>query len=195
MAEAFDPARTAILAMDCQAGLVAVYTGTEADAFTQRAAAVLRAGRAAGMTVIHVRIGFRKGLPEASNRNRLLAAIKASPQHQKLFEGELGAIHPGLGPEPGDIVVVKHRISAFTGTDLPIILRAQEIDTLILFGIATSGAVLSTLTDASDADFRLVVVSDCCADTDADLHRTLLHSLFPQRASVMTSTAFIAITG
>jgi len=50
------------------------------------------------------------------------------------------------------------------------ILRAKEIDTLVLFGIATSGVVLSTLLDASDADYRLIVVKDCCLDNDADVH-------------------------
>ena len=36
------------------------------------------------------------------------------------------------------------------------ILRAREIHTIVLFGIATSGVVLSTLLLASDADYRLV---------------------------------------
>jgi hypothetical protein len=38
--------------------------------------------------------------------------------------------------------VVKRRVSAFARTDLETILRAREVDTLILFGIATSGVVL-----------------------------------------------------
>jgi nicotinamidase-related amidase len=42
------------------------------------------------------------------------------------------------------------------------LLRANEIETIILFGIATSGVVLSTLLQASDADYRLVVIADCC---------------------------------
>jgi len=47
---------------------------------------------------------------------------------------------------------------------------AKEIETIVLFGIATSGVVLSTLLEASDADYRLVVIEDCCADLDAELH-------------------------
>ena len=57
------------------------------------------------------------------------------------------------------LVVTKHRVSAFAGTDLEMILRAGEIDTLVLTGIATSGVVLSTLLDAADADYRLAVVN------------------------------------
>ena len=44
------------------------------------------------------------------------------------------------------------------------ILRANDIDTLVLYGIATSGVVLSTLLEAADADFRLAVIEDGCAD-------------------------------
>ena len=50
------------------------------------------------------------------------------------------------------------------------ILSASGIDTLVLFGIATSRVVLSTLLEASDADHRLIVIEDCCADLDSALH-------------------------
>jgi nicotinamidase-related amidase len=186
----FDVAHTALVAMDCQAGIVSIYAKPQEE-FVERASSVLRAARSAGMPVIQVQVGFRPGLPEVSDRNKLFAAIKSSSQHQKLFEGAAGAIHPKLGPEPGDIVVTKHRVSAFAGTDLSMLLRAMEIDALILFGIATSGVVLSTLLEACDADYRIVVIADCCADLDAELHGTLLNRLFPQRAGVMTASDFV----
>ena len=184
-----DVAHTAVLAMDCQAGIVSVYA-KPAEEFIERAAGVLKAARNAGMLVIHVQVGFRPGLPEVGERNKLFAAVKASPEHQKFFEGPSGAIHPALGPEPADVVVTKHRISAFTGTDLDMILRAHEINTLILFGIATSGVVLSTLLDACDADYNPIVISDCCADIDAELHRALIEKLFPRRGEAVTAADF-----
>ena len=186
---AFYPAHTALVGMDCQTGVVSVYAKPPGE-FVARAAGVLAAARKAGMTVIQVRVSFRPGLPEVSSRNKLFGAIKSSVPHQKFFEGSSGAIPPALGPEPSDIVILKHRISAFTGTDLDLILRAKEIDTLVLFGIATSGVVLSTLLDASDADYRLAVISDCCADLDAELHGALIQRLFPQRADVLTAADF-----
>jgi len=185
----FYPAHTALLGMDCQTGLVSIYAKPQ-EPFFDRCSSVLRAARKAGMPVIHVKVGFRPGLPEVTTRNRLFASIKSSPQHQKLFEGEAGAIQPCLGPEPDDIVVTKHRISAFPGSDLQMILRAKEIDTLVLFGIATSGVVLSTLLKACDADYRTVVIADCCADTDAELHRTLIERLFPLRGEVTMAVEF-----
>ena len=186
----FDAAHTALVAMDCQAGIVSIYAKPQEE-FVERASSVLRAARSAGMPVIQVQVGFRPGFPEVSDRNKLFAAIKSSSQHQKLFEGAAGAIHPALGPEPGDIVVTKHRVSAFAGTDLELLLRAMEIYTIILFGIATSGVVLSTLLEACDADYRIVVIADCCADLDAELHGTLLNRLFPQRAEVMTASDLV----
>jgi nicotinamidase-related amidase len=185
-----DPGRAALLALDCQHGIVSIYTKPEDD-FTGRAAIVLRAARAAGMRVIQVQVGFRPGLPEVSGRNKFFAAVKSSPQHQELFRGPAGAIHPALGPEPDDIVITKHRVSAFAGTDLQMILRAGEIETLVLFGIATSGVVLSTLLDVCDADYRVLVIGDCCADRDAELHDALLKRLFPQRAEIMTADEFV----
>ena len=152
--ETFAPlniSRTALLAMDCQAGIVSVYVKPP-EAFLAKASKALQAAREQGMQVVHVQVGFRPGLPEVSRRNKIFAAVLDSPQHQEFFKGASGAIHPALGPEPGDIVVTKHRISAFTGTELAMILRAKEIETVVLFGIATSGVVLSTLLDAGDAD-------------------------------------------
>jgi nicotinamidase-related amidase len=186
----FDVARTAVLAMDCQAGIVSIYVQPQ-DEFLGRAAGVLRAARMSGMTVTHVQVGFRPGLPEVSSRNALFAALKSNPQHQQLFLGPAGAIHPALGPEPEDIVVTKHRVGAFVGTDLEMLLRAREIETLAMFGIATSGVVLSTLTAAFDLDYRVAVIGDCCADRDVELHNVLLRNLFPIRGVVLTATEFV----
>jgi nicotinamidase-related amidase len=188
---ALDPARTAVLSMDMQAGIVSIYAGEQQDAFTARAAGVLGRFRDRGMTVIHVQVGFRPGMPEISPRNALFAAIRTSERHQQLFKGDAGRIHPAVAPVDEDIVIVKHRISAFTGTDLDMILRAKEIDTLVLFGIATSGVVLSTLLDAVDADYRAIVIKDCCADQDADVHSILLEKVFPRRGTVMTSAELL----
>jgi nicotinamidase-related amidase len=186
-----DPAHTVVLSMDCQAGIVSIYTKGDKDGFVARAASVLNHARASHMTVLHVKVGFRAGLPEVTARNQLFGAIKTSPQHQSLFQEPLGNVHPALAPTEDEVVITKHRVSAFTGTDLAMILRANDISTLVLFGIATSGVVLSTLLEASDADFRIAVIKDCCADLDADLHEALLAKLFPSRATVLSASDFI----
>jgi len=56
-----------------------------------------------------------------------------------------------------------------------------------LFGIATSGVVLSTLLEASDDDFRLVVINNCFADLDLNLHDCLIDRFFPSRSGALGS--------
>jgi nicotinamidase-related amidase len=184
------PAHTALLSMDCQTGVVSLYLKGDKDAFLTRASNAIHHARSKGMLVLHVQVGFRPGLPEVSSRNLLLGAIKSSPQHQKLFQEPLGSIPPAIAPKESEVVITKHRISAFAGTDLAMILRANDIDTLVLFGIATSGVVLSTLLDAFDDDFRLAVIKDCCADLDSNLHDCLINRFFPSRAAVLTAREF-----
>jgi nicotinamidase-related amidase len=185
------PAHTAVLSMDCQNGIVSFYLKDAKDAFLGHISSVLNHARGAGIAIIHVQVGFRPGLPEVSSRNVLFGAIKSSVQHQKLFEGPLGALPAAIAPKEGEIIVTKHRVSAFTGTDLAMILRANDINTLVLFGIATSGVVLSTLVEAADGDFRLVVIKDCCADLDSSLHDCLINKFFPSRATVLSAREFV----
>jgi nicotinamidase-related amidase len=77
-------------------------------------------------------------------------------------------------------------VSAFTGSDLEVMLRSFEIKHLVLCGISTSGVVLSTVREAADKDYRITVLSDCCADRDEEVHRVLTTKIFPRQAEVIT---------
>lgn len=182
-----DLSRAALLSMDLQSAIVSIYTRGQED-FLPCVARVQNWARARQMPVIHVQVGYRPGLPEVSSRHPLFAALKTNPQWQQIFQGPAGAIHPQVAPQGDDIAITKHRISAFAGTDLDMILRANEIDTLILMGIATSGVVLATLLHAGDADYRVTVVKDCCADQDAEVHACLTEKVFPRLATVVSAS-------
>jgi len=185
----FEPNRTALLCMDYQSAIVAAYGGDGADDLLSRAALALAKARAARMMVIYVQVGFREGFPEISDRNPLFRTIRNDPQRQAMFAGPAREIHPAVAPEKSDIIVTKHRVSAFAGTDLDMILRANDIDTLVLFGIATSGVVISTLTHAFDEDYKLFVIEDLCLDGDKELHGNLV-KYFSIRGTVLTSGEF-----
>ena len=58
-----DPIHSALLSMDLQSGVVSIYAPNNEE-LVARAGAVLQHGRRAGLTVIHVKVGFRPGLPE-----------------------------------------------------------------------------------------------------------------------------------
>ena len=62
-------------------------------------------------------------------------------------------------------------------------------------GIATSGVVLSTLLQAGDADYRLIVIKDACADLDQELHACLMEKLFVKHATVVTADEFVDACG
>src|SRR5262245_61889772 len=93
--ESLDPARSVLLSMDFQSGIVAAYAADHPN-LIDRAGVALGPARQVGMTVIHVKVGFRPGLPEVSSRNPIFAAIKNSPAHQRLFAGPSGEIHSAL---------------------------------------------------------------------------------------------------
>ncbi len=170
---------TALLVMDVQEGIVERFEA--AAPYLERLRAAISAARGAGVPVIYVRVAFRPGFPEVSPRNRSFSAIK-----ERSASLAKGAIHPALAPEEGDVIVTKLRTSAFTGSHLEVLLRAQGIQTLVLTGIATSGVVLSTLREAADRDYRLEVLSDGCLDADAEVHRVLTEKVFPRQADVIS---------
>src|SRR5882672_6831584 len=135
----------AVLAMDFQADIVG-RLGDAATPALDRAAAILSAARTASVPVIYVVVGFRPGYPEVSPRN---AAFGPIVQSGRLITATPGSdVDPKLKPEAGDVVIFKHRVSAFAGTELDMVLRAKSIDTLILLGLSTSGVVLSTVRHA-----------------------------------------------
>jgi nicotinamidase-related amidase len=188
-ATSFSVADAALVTLDLQQGVVATYA--KEPAFISRAAAVVAEARRARVPIIHVKVGFRPGVPEANPRNSFLSAVKASVPHQQFFSDASGALHPGLGVESGDLIVTKSRVSAFAGTDLEILLRATDRRHLALLGIATSGAVLATALQAADLDYRTFVVGDCCADAPRSVHEALIAHVLPRQATVLTADEII----
>ncbi len=181
-----DPARTALLVMDVQRGIVERFGDA---AHLDRLSGAVAAARRAGVRIIYVVIGFRPGHPEVSPHNASFSAIRNSG---RFMHGDPSAqIHPAVAPRPQDVIVTKRRVSAFAGSDLDVVLRAGGIEALVLSGIATSGVVLSTLRQAADLDFRLTVLADACADGDPEVHRVLTEKVFPRQAEVLTVEAWV----
>ena len=173
---------SALLVMDVQNGIVQRFA-EKPEAMDPFRRAV-SAARTAGIPVIFVRVAFRDGYPEVSAKNKVFSAL-TERGGMTISEASI-QIHHSVTPLTDEPVVTKLRVSAFAGSDLEVILRSRGIDTLILTGIATSGVVLSTLREAADKDYRLVVLSDACLDADPEVHRVLVEKLFPRQAAVLT---------
>jgi nicotinamidase-related amidase len=183
---------TALLIMDVQQGIVDRFGGSE-PGYLARLGGAITAARDAGIAVIYVRVGFRPGYPEISPRNKIFGAIASSGR--TLGGDQALDVHPDVAPAPGEVIVTKRRVSAFAGSDLDVVLRAQDIGQLVLAGIATSGVVLSTLRQAADLDYQLTVLADGCLDADPEVHRVLLDKVFPRQAEVTTIADWAASLG
>lgn len=173
---------TALLVMDVQNGIVGRY-GDSPDVVAPFQKAVA-AARDAGVPVIFVRVAFRDGYAEISPRNKMFSAI-ASHGGMALSEHST-QIHESVTPLADEPLVTKKRVSAFAGSDLEVVLRAHNIEHLVLTGIATSGVVLSTLREAADKDYGLTVLKDACLDGDPEVHRVLTEKVFPRQAEVIS---------
>jgi nicotinamidase-related amidase len=180
-----DPSRTALLVMDLQAEIVGRFPDGCVP-LLERIATLIAAARTAQVPVIYVVVGFRPGYPEVSPRNQSFSAVTSTGKFTTQPPG--ADIVAAVRPQPEDVIIVKHRVGAFSATDLDMILRAKGVDTLVLTGLATSGVVLSTLRHGADADYRMIVVADCCADGDDEVHRVLTEKVFVRQASVIAAS-------
>jgi nicotinamidase-related amidase len=180
--------RPVLLIMDFQHGIVERIGD---PAVVEAADRAVKAARAAGIPVMFVRVAFRPGYPEAAASNKSFGAISqmgdAMTQDHPATQ-----VHAALEPRPDEPVILKRRVSAFSGSDLDVLLRGAGADALVLAGISTSGVVLSTLRQAADLDYRLTVLADACADPDPEVHRVLTEKVYPRQALVTTTDEWIA---
>ncbi len=180
---------SALLVMDVQIGIVdRVPEG--ASSLLERIGAATSAARTAGIPVVYVRVAFRDGRADVSPRNKSFAAVAG--RGGMGIDDPATQVHPAVAPGPDDVVVVKKRVSAFTGSDLEVVLRSLGVSRMVLTGISTSGVVLSTVRQAADLDYGITVLRDACADTDPEVHRVLLDKVFPRQADVVSTDEWIA---
>jgi nicotinamidase-related amidase len=179
--------RTVLLVMDFQHGVVERFGDSSVLDAASRA---VKAARASEIPVMFVRVAFRPGYPEVAESNAVFASLTQSGDAMTQ-DHPATQVHAALEPRPDEPVVTKRRVSAFSGSDLDLLLRAAGADTLVLAGIATSGVVLSTVRQAADLDYRLIVLADACADRDPEVHRVLTEKVFPRQAQVTVTDEWI----
>jgi nicotinamidase-related amidase len=178
------PEKAILLVMDYQPGIVDSLP--EAAALLERAQAAIKTARDHGMAVGYVRVAFSDDDYQAISPNNKSFSSLAKDRRLSADAPET-QIHPAVAPQAGDIVVRKTRVGSFSTTDLAKQLAERTIDTLVLAGIATSGVVLSTIRDAADHDYRLIVLEDACADRDPEVHRVLMEKVFPRQAHIIAT--------
>jgi len=198
-----DPSTTALIVVDMENDFVAPGAPLEQPAGRamlpqlQRALACCREN---GIPVIYTTHAHRAGGYDQG----LLVHAPSIGRGEALVDGSPGvAIFPEVAPCDGEIVISKHRFSAFYGTDLEIILRGLGVNTLVITGATTENCCHATARDAFFRDFQVVFLADATATSgypdlgygtmSADeVHRAMLVVLARDTADVVTTETFIA---
>jgi ureidoacrylate peracid hydrolase len=193
-----DPARTAMIVVDMQNDFVATGAPMEtpaARAIVPRLAEALTMCREAGTRVIYTAHVHRRDGSDMGLFDDMHPPIAT---RDALVDGTPGVdIYPELAPLAGEHVIKKHRYSGFFGTDLDIVLREWNIDTVIVSGTTTENCCLATARDAMFRNYRVVFLSDATATYDypdrgfgpmpnAEVHHATLVILAASTAHVMS---------
>jgi nicotinamidase-related amidase len=175
------PQNTALLVMDMQNGIV---NGLEnKDSIIEANQRAIEKARQQDIPVIFVRVAFSQGLLEIAPNNKMFGPMreKQAPMEK---DSEATQIHPDLNRQEQEPIVTKHRVSAFTGSNLEVLLRGLEVRHIVLTGVATSGVVLSTSVEAADKDFDITILEDAVGDREQDKHEFLVERILPRYATI-----------
>lgn len=176
---AYPPAKTALLLLDYQKAIVDMVQPQETkDKLCEHVKNLVQTARAHGSPIVHALVGFDEE-PLARSKIRPMLEQKYKPllASSPELSLELQAFTDNPAPESQEITVTKTPgcISALKTPKLLSFLKEQHgIESLIMCGISTSGAVLSTARDAADLGFATTVVEEGC--WDSLLRRTTLSS-------------------
>jgi len=157
----------------------------------ENTAAALKKARSAGIAVGFVRVGFS---PEYQECPKNSPVFSGAPKAGLFKLGSFGTeIHPALEQKPGDVQVVKHRVSPFYSTTLMAQLRAAGIERIYCSGVSTQAVVQATVRDGHDRDFEMVVLEDACCAHSEEEHRNSMGSI--ARFCRVTTTADVDFAG
>jgi nicotinamidase-related amidase len=157
---------------------------------------VIDACRRVNVPVIHVEVV----LNEAGRK--LIADLPVAPLFKgivetgALTEGTWGAeFHEDVKPLEEEFILTGRAPNSFYATDLGRILRAMNITTLVLSGVATNMVVESTTRYACDELFEVIILRDCCASFNEEMHSFTLDNVLPHLATISNSEEFINALG
>lgn len=186
--EIVDPKHTALVVIDvqndfCSEGGLMHEIGKDLSmmkGMVGRLRGVLHGARAAGILPVYIQNSWLPRHRAASGAWLRFMVVRygMDPERGCTVEGTWGAeILPEVAPQAGDVVVKKWRSSAFVGTNLDMVLRCNDIKTAVITGDVTQGCVESTARDAAFYDYYVVVLDDCVATYERDLHEASLKVL------------------
>ncbi len=154
-----------------------------------RLEALLDAARAAGVLVVFIQTTHDESTDSpAWLSRRSVDSLLATSGLSTCRTGTWGAEFYRVSPGPDEPVVIKHRYSAFTGTNLDVVLRSAGITSLLLTGVATDVCVESTLREGLFHEYHVTLVEDCCASYDVASHAATVATVERYFGAVTTSS-------
>jgi nicotinamidase-related amidase len=157
----------------------------------ERWAAVVGASRSAGMRVCYVNNVFRPGFPELGGRTFPL--MRGTKGYNAFLRGTWGAaVADEIKPLADDLVIDNYNSSAFSYTELDLILRAGKIERLFLAGVVTTFVINSTARYGAELGYEITVLEDCCTAFSDELHDFEIAKVLPHFADISRSEDFIA---
>jgi biuret amidohydrolase len=171
--------RAALVVMHYQVDVFGILFGEQPTPLLDECNALIRRWRATGRPVLFPNFFLGGQYEHASEDNRLISSIVPTGRFRNALPMK------GLAVERDDLFYSCPRASVFYGTALDADLRARSVRTLVMAGISSTGVVLSSVTWASDADYDVRLVRDCCYDPDRDAHEALFRSGFGGRVQVV----------
>lgn len=118
--------------------------------------------------IAHVKVGFPESYANCPRHSPLFGSL---PEQKALMLGTWETeFYANLDVRSEDTIIIKHRVSAFYNTDLETLLRANQIETLILCGVSTNYAVEMTAREAHDRDYQVITIKDACAANTPESH-------------------------
>ena len=183
--ETVAPAHTAVVVVDVQNDYIhsdgaQARSGNDvgaAQAVVPNILTFVECARAAGVRVVWVRTEHTAWSNAEAWLNRQRHRKRDLRRFPVCVPGTWGAEFYAVEPEDGEPIVTKHRYSGFLNTDLDLLLRSQEIRTVVLVGVATNVCVESTAREAAMRNYRTVVLSDGTAAYSEEQHRSSLQTL------------------
>lgn len=136
------------------------------EALLPRLKKLINLCRSKGILVMYTSHGHRR---DGSDMGLTALFWKNVREGRALIKDTEGVkIYHEIYPQPGDVVIEKRRYSAFFGTDLDIVLKTKDIDTLIICGAATNIGCEATARDAFNRDLKVIFPSD--GNLSRDMH-------------------------
>jgi len=174
-------AKTALLVIDLQKGLMGFPTAHPIGEVVANAVRLLEAFRRRGLPVVLVNVAG--GAPGRT----------AQPSAGGALPAGWTELIPELDRQPSDHLVTKRTWGAFTGTDLEPYLRQAGVTQVVIAGVATSIGVESTARHAYELGFNVVTAVDAMTDRNFEAHGYSIEKIFPRLGETATTEEIAAL--